>query len=250
MYSPLIKLEIELLNKSTYIRDISTEDWTGEFPAKTVRCSRRRRWPTSPHFALATLATFSCSLIIANKDLAQRHVIPRRRYSTMTGSIDTVDWERAIRTTPDRKAPSAPSRPVGFLSDLLVKLLLPPVVLLHVPVLALVRLWHGKRGPKWSFVRLVGVNMMRLNTVMLNVWFPRPRPHEEEWGIASEGKPIRDAISNGDLDMEVVKLDPVGPELRKNVADVKAIEGATIPGFWVKPKGVKTDKVILYIHGG
>lgn len=61
---------------------------------------------------------------------------------------------------------------------------------------------------------------------------------------------MRDAINAGELDFEVVKLEPIGRDLIKGIADVKGIEPTTTPGFWVRPKGASREKVILYIHGG
>lgn len=161
----------------------------------------------------------------------------------------TTDWSRVIRSVPNPQAPSAPSPTVGYLSDILAKLLLPPVVLIQAPFLLLLKLFQGSSGPQWSILRFLGVNAMRLNST-LTFWMPRPRSIEEDWGIPSEGKPIRDAISNGELDFEVVRLDPIGSGLRKGIADVKGIDVTTTPGFWVRPTGARRDKVILYIHGG
>lgn len=161
----------------------------------------------------------------------------------------TTDFSKVIRSISDPQAPSAPSPTVGFLSETLAKLLLPPVVLIHAPFLVVLKLLQGESGPKWSFLRFIGVNALRLNSV-LTFWLPRPRSDEEQWGIPSEGKPLRDAINNGELEFEVVKLDPIEPSLRKGIADVKGVEVTSTPGFWVRPTGVRRDKVILYIHGG
>lgn len=168
----------------------------------------------------------------------------------MSPYIDTVDYTRAIRQSPDASVQSAPSPAVGFLSELLVKLLLPPAMLLQSPFLILVKLLKRRNAPKWSVLRFLGISAMRLNTVLLTPWMPRPRSEEEQWGLPAEGKPYRDAITSGELDFEVVKLDPIAPELRKGIADVKGVETTSTPGFWVRPNGVRKDKVILYIHGG
>ena len=160
-----------------------------------------------------------------------------------------TDYSKVIQAVPDPQAPSAPSPTVGFLSEALTKLLLPPVVLIHAPFLVLLKLFQGESGPKWSFLRFIGVNALRLNSV-LTFWMPRPRSDEEQWGIPTEGKALREAINNGEVEFEVVKLDPIETTLRKGIADVKGVEVTSTPGFWVRPTGVRRDKVILYIHGG
>lgn len=160
-----------------------------------------------------------------------------------------IDYTKVIRTVPDPQAPSAPSPTVGFLSETLAKLLLPPVVLIHAPFLVVLKLFQGDSGPKWSFLRFIGVNALRLNSV-LTFWVPRPRSDEEQWGIPTEGKALREEINTGEVDFGVVKLDPIDPSLRTGIADVKGVEVTSTPGFWVRPTGVRRDKVILYIHGG
>jgi hypothetical protein len=72
----------------------------------------------------------------------------------------------------------------------------------------------------------------------------------EQWGIPADGKPYRDAISDGSITFEVVKLQPVSAELRKGIANVPAVKGEVTPGFWFKSKEASNEKVILYIHGG
>jgi len=163
---------------------------------------------------------------------------------------DEVDYSRAIRSTPDAKARSAPRPIVGIVKDLLAKVLMPPLVLAELPYLIYIKLFKRKTSPQWSFLRLVVVNSMRLTSWIFNTTIPQPRSEQEQWGIPSDGEPYKEAIRKGDITMEVVKLDPVDDSMRKGIANVPAVKGELTPGFWFRPKGVQTDQVILYIHGG
>jgi acetyl esterase/lipase len=162
---------------------------------------------------------------------------------------DTVDYTRAIRSTPDKHAKTAPRPIIGFLTDLLAKILLPPLLLAELPYLIYIKLFK-RTAPKWSFSRLVGTNVMRINGMFVSPWLPQPRSQQDQWNIPTDGEPYREAISRGEIDFEIVKLDPVDNKLRKGIADVPAVKGEATPGFWLRPKGSKSDKVILYIHGG
>jgi hypothetical protein len=163
---------------------------------------------------------------------------------------DEVDYSRAIRSTPDEKARSAPRPIVGIVKDLLAKVLMPPLVLAELPYLIYLKLFKSKTSPQWSFLRLVVVNSMRLTSWVFNTTIPQPRSEQEQWGIPSDGEPYKEAIRKGEIEFEVVKLDPVNDSMRKGIANVPAVKGELTPGFWFRPKGVKTDQVILYIHGG
>ena len=163
---------------------------------------------------------------------------------------DEVDYSRAIRSTPDEKARSAPRPILGIVKDLLAKVLMPPLVLAELPYLIYLKLFKSKTSPQWSFLRLVVVNSMRLTSWVFNTTIPQPRSEQEQWGIPSDGQPYKEAIRKGEIEMEVVKLDPMDESMRKGIADVPAVQGELTPGFWFRPKGVKTDQVILYIHGG
>ena len=162
---------------------------------------------------------------------------------------DTVDYTRAIRPTPDKHAKTAPRPIIGFLTDLLAKILLPPLLLAELPYLLYIKLFK-RSAPRWSFSRLIGTNVMRLNGLLVSPWLPQPRSEQEQWGIPADGQPYREAISNGEIDFEVVKLDPVGDKYRKGIANVPAVKGEATPGFWLRPKRSTSDQVILYIHGG
>jgi hypothetical protein len=165
-------------------------------------------------------------------------------------NTDNVDHARAIRSTPDEKAQSSPHPIIGSLINILSKLLIPPILLAELPFLIYTRLLRRRSSPKWSFLKLIGVNVMRINGLVLSPWMPQPYPEQEQWGIPSGGRPYRDEISSGELEYEVVKLDPVGDDMRKGIADVPQVRPQSTPGFWFKSKGGRTDKVILYIHGG
>jgi acetyl esterase/lipase len=163
---------------------------------------------------------------------------------------DEVDYSRAIRPTPDKSARSAPRPIMGMIKDLLTKLLMPPLVLAELPYLIYLKLFKRQSSPPWSLMRLVVINSMRLSSWVFNTTIPQPRSEQEQWGIPSDGEPFREAIRNGEIDFEVVKLNPVDDSMRRGIANVPAVKGALTPGFWFRPKGVKTDQVILYIHGG
>jgi hypothetical protein len=163
---------------------------------------------------------------------------------------DEVDYSRAIRSTPDEKARSAPRPIVGIVKDLLAKVLMPPLVLAELPYLIYIKLFKRETSPQWSFLRLVVVNSMRLTSWVFNTTIPQPRSEQEQWGIPSDGQPYKEAIRKGEIAFEIVKLNPVDESMRKGIADVPAVKGELTPGFWFRPKGVKTDQVILYIHGG
>lgn len=163
---------------------------------------------------------------------------------------DEVDYSRAIRSTPDHRAKSAPYPIVGMIKDLLAKVIMPPLVLAELPYLIYLKLFKRSTSPPWSLLRLVIVNSMRLTSWVFNTTIPQPRSKEEQWGIPSDGKPFREAISKGDITMEVIKLVPVDDSMRKGIANVPAVKGELTPGFWFRPKGVKTEQVIFYIHGG
>lgn len=163
---------------------------------------------------------------------------------------DEVDCSRAIRSTPDKSAKSAPLPVVGILKDLLAKLLMPPLLLAELPYLIYIKLFKRKTSPAWSFLRLVVVNSMRLTSWVFNTTIPQPRSEKEQWAIPSDGKPYKEAIRKGEIDFEVIKLEPVKDSMKKGIADVPAVKGELTPGFWFKPKEVKTDQVIFYIHGG
>jgi len=163
---------------------------------------------------------------------------------------DEVDYSRAIRLTPDTKAKSAPLPIVGIMKDLLSKVLMPPLLLAELPYLVYIKVFKRKTSPPWSLLRLVVVNSMRLTSWVFSTTIPQPRSEQEQWGIPSDGKPYKEAISRGEIDFEVVKLHPVEDSMRKGIANVPAIKGEITPAFWFRPKGVKTDQIILYIHGG
>jgi acetyl esterase/lipase len=163
---------------------------------------------------------------------------------------DTVDYTRAIRSTPDPKAKSSPRPLISYLTDILSKLLTVPILVAELPYLFYTRLFKRQSSPEWSFTRLLGVNVMRIGALVSSPWLPQPRSEEEQWGIPADGQPYRDAISRGDLDFEVVKLEPVGDYMRKGIANVPQVLAQPTPGFWFKSKGGRTDKVIFHIHGG
>lgn len=169
---------------------------------------------------------------------------------TVTMTTDNVDYTRAILSTPDKKARTSPRPIISFLTNLLSKLLIPPILLAELPYLIYLRIFKRQSSPEWSFLRLIGTNVMRINGLVSSPWLPQPYSEQDQWGIPTEGKPYRDEITSGDLGFEVVKLEPVKDALRKGIAGVAQVRAHPTPGFWFKAKGGRTDKVILYIHGG
>ncbi|WWD19495.1 hypothetical protein CI109_103956 [Kwoniella shandongensis] len=159
-----------------------------------------------------------------------------------------------IRALPDSSAPNAPSHLIYSLITSLTYVLYLSILPIYIPCLILIHFSTSRPFPTWSLDQRISTRLNKLRTNLFAYWIP-PNPYDD-WSIAPPGEAYREASERGEVELEVVDLEPVGEEWKKGIAKVEGVKGVTRPGFWTRPKGwddkkVKgEDKVILHIHGG
>ncbi|WVQ67175.1 uncharacterized protein L199_005370 [Kwoniella botswanensis] len=169
---------------------------------------------------------------------------------------NTISQSKFIRPSPDLTAPNGPSHLTYTLITSLAYLLYLIIISIYVPYLIIIHFLTPIPFPSWTLDRRVTTRLNKLWVTLTGWWIP-PLPADwDDWKIAPPGEPYIEAQKKGEIEVKVIRLDPVGKEYIKGIAEVEHVKGEVRPGFWIDPlvalskDGVGEEKVILHIHGG
>ncbi|WWC71843.1 uncharacterized protein I206_105802 [Kwoniella pini CBS 10737] len=166
---------------------------------------------------------------------------------------------RYVRSKPDLSAPNAPSqinyRIITNLTHLMYLIILP----FYLIYLTLYHIITPKPFSSWTIDRRISINLSKLQQYLSGWWIPPPPIEWEDWKISIPGESYIKSKERGEIDLKVVKFEPVKPDYIKGIIDVQNIKTIPRPGFLISPIGSKgklddiskiDEKVILHIHGG
>lgn len=157
-------------------------------------------------------------------------------------------------------APDTPPPTPTWLFSLLNYLTYPYLALNALPILsytALKYLLLPRPFPGWSLAQAIGIRYTKLRNGTVSSTLPPPETFDEAWTA-----PITQRNTGVDLnqvDIKVVKVEPVSSHLIKGIAVCPGVESVVRPGYWLTPpaslgkgdeKAKEGEKVVLHLHGG
>ncbi|OCF61106.1 hypothetical protein L486_00750 [Kwoniella mangroviensis CBS 10435] len=169
---------------------------------------------------------------------------------------NTIHSSIFIRPSPDLNPPNAPSHLTYTLITSLAYLVYLIIIPIYVPYLTIIHFLTPRPFPSWTLDRRISTRLNKLWVTLTGWWIP-PLPADwDDWEITPPGEPYIEAQKKGEIELKEIRLDPVGKDYIKGIAEVEQVKGEIRPGFWIDPLlplskgGVGQDKVILHIHGG
>ncbi|WVQ84893.1 hypothetical protein IAT38_007056 [Cryptococcus sp. DSM 104549] len=161
-----------------------------------------------------------------------------------------------IRAAPRADAPSAPSPAVYQLVTLVTYFIYLSILPIYILYLLALHVFTPRPFPSWTLSRRLSTRLVLLRTNLYARWIPPAPP--DEWSVQPWEVYVA-AQDKGEVEVEVVKIQPVGDEWRQGLASVSGVESVERPGFMITPKEVKAkggapagagERIVLHIHGG
>ncbi|WWC91547.1 uncharacterized protein L201_006493 [Kwoniella dendrophila CBS 6074] len=177
------------------------------------------------------------------------------------------DHQKYIRFTPDPDGPNAPSPTIYRIIELLTYMIYLGISTMYIPYLVLCHLIRKSEEdfPSWTLERRITTRLNKLRVNTLYYWLPPP--HEPVIWDDGLSKTIPPEIGNayinargkGEIELKVIKLNPVKKEYIKGIANIIEVKPVPIAGYWISPPtsagksnevAQQDERVILHIHGG